>query len=170
MIRLLPILALLLSACGAATTVSTTTTTAPPVGPEADSVVLVAELTRGCAMMGPNCERFIVFGDGTVEAYRAGESAVQPVDVGSINPELVATLHNTIHATDLEALRKRLPPGKCQGCVDGIDTLATFTVDGNDVTFSSIDTELTPAEPAFAAMWLVIDAARDATDIPLIER
>jgi len=121
-------------------------------------------------MMGPNCERVVVFGDETVEAYRAGENAAQPVDVGSIDPELVATLHNTVYATDLEALRKRLPPGECQGCIDGIDTLATFTVDGCDVTFNSIETEVTPTEPVFAAMWAVFAAAQDTTEIPLIER
>ena len=169
MIRFLPILALLLSACGGTASVSSTTTTAPPVGPETDTVVLAAELTGGCAMMGPNCERFVVFGDGTVEAYRVGENAAQPVDVGSIDPELVATLHDSVNKTDLDALRERLPPGECQGCVDGIDTLATFTVNGTEVTFSSIDTKLTPTEPVFAAMWVVIDAARDATDLPLVE-
>jgi len=170
MIRLIPILALLFTACSAAATVPTTTTVPPLPGPENDSVVLVAELTGGCAMMGPNCERVVVFGDGTVEAYRAGEDATQPVDVGSIDPELVATLNNTVQATDLEALRKRLPPGECQGCVDGLDTLVTFTVDGGDVTFSSIDTELTPTEPVFAAMWAVFAAAQAATDVAQIER
>lgn len=169
MIRLLAILALLLSACGGAAAESSTTT-APPPHPDADSVVLAAELTGGCAMMGPNCERFVVYGDGTVELYRAGESAAQPDDVGTIGPVLVTTLHNTVLATDLEALRKRLPPGECQGCVDGIDTLATFTVDGDGTTFSSIETELTPTEPVFNAMWAVIDAARDATDMPLLHR
>ncbi len=121
-------------------------------------------------MMGPNCERFVIYGDGTVEAHRAGENAALPVDVGSIDPDLVTTLHNTVLATDLEALRKRLPPGECQGCYDGTDTLATFAIDGTEVTFSSIDTELTRTEPVFATMWDVIDAAQDATDVPLLER
>ena len=170
MIRLIPILAVLFTACTTAATVSATTTVPLPPGPSSDSVVLVAELTGGCAMMGPNCERFVVLGDGTVEAYRAGENTAQPVDVGSIDPELVATLHNTVDTTDLEALRKRLPLGECQGCFDGIDTLATFTVDGSDIAFSSIETELTPTEPVFAAMWAVIDAAQDATDVPMVER
>jgi hypothetical protein len=170
MIRLLPVLALLLSACGGAATVSTTTTEPPPPDPDAESVVLIAELTGGCAMMGPNCERFVVFGDGTVEAYRAGENAALPVDIGSIDPDLVATLHNTLHTTDLQALRIRLPPGECQGCVDGIDTLATFTIDGRDVTFSTIETDLTPTESVFAAMWAVIDSSLSATEIPLIAR
>jgi hypothetical protein len=170
MTRLLPLLVLLLSACGGAVVASTTTTTLLPPGPDADSVVLVAELTGGCAMRGPNCERFVVYGDGTVEAYRAGESDPRPADVGSIDPALVVTLHRAVGDTDLQALRKRLPPGECQGCLDGIDTAATFTIDGNDTTFNSIDTELPPTEPVFAAMWAVIDACRTATDIPLAIR
>jgi hypothetical protein len=168
MTRLLPILALLLSACIGTSAASTTTISPPPPDPGADSVVLVAELTGGCAMMGPNCERFVVYGDGMVEAHRVGESGPQPTDVGSIDPTLVVALHRAANGADLEALRKRLPPGECQGCVDGIDTVATFMVDGSTVTFGSIDTELTPAEPVFAAMWAVIDAARDATEIPPI--
>lgn len=168
MIRLLPILALLVASCSTAATVSTITTESLAPSPGANSVVLVAELTGGCAMMGPNCERFVILGDGTVKAYRAGESAAQPVDIGAIDPALVATLHEVVRSTNLEALRKRLPPGECQGCVDGIDTLAIFTVDGAEVTFNSIDTELTSAEPAFATMWVVIDAAQEVTDIPVI--
>ena len=170
MTHLLAILALVLSACTGAAATSTTTTSTPPPGPDADSVVLIVELTGGCAMMGPNCERFVVFGDGTVEAYRAGESDPRPIDTGSIDPALAATLHRVVTTADLDALRRRLPPGECQGCFDGIDTLATFTVDGADVTFSSVDTEFTPSEPVFAAMRDVMNAAGDATQIPLITR
>jgi len=149
---------------------SITTSVPQSSEPDAGDVILIAELTGGCAMMGPNCERFVVFGDGTVEAYRSGEIASQPVDVGSIDPTLVATLHSAIGTTDLEALRKRLLPGECRGCFDATDTLATFTVGGVDVSFSSIETELAVTEPVFAAMWIAIDAAQDATDVPSIER
>ncbi len=167
MTRFLPILALLLSTCSGASVASTTTTTLPP-GPEPAGVLLVAEFPGGCAMMGPNCERLVIYGDGTVEAHRLGSGDPRPVDVGSIDPALVAALHRVVVRTDLEAMRLRLPPGECQGCVDGIDTTVTFTVDGHDTTFSSIDTELVISEPVFAAMWSVIDAARDVTEIPLI--
>lgn len=133
-------------------------------------MVLVAERTGGCAMRGPNCERFVVYGDGTVETYRAGESDPRPADVGSIDPALVVTLRRAVGNTDLQALGIRLPAGECQGCLDGIDTVATFTIDGNDTTFNSIETELPSTEPAFAAMWAVIDACRTATDVPLTTR
>ncbi|MEA3501444.1 MAG: hypothetical protein U9R47_01610, partial [Actinomycetota bacterium] len=62
MTRLLPILALLLAACSGATGALPTTTAPQAFGPDARSVVLVAEFTGGCAMMGPNCERFVVYG------------------------------------------------------------------------------------------------------------
>jgi hypothetical protein len=167
MTRFLPILALLISACGGAVAPSTTTVPPPP-GPEPAGVLLVAEFTGGCAMIGPNCERLVIYGDGTVEAHRLGSGAPRPVDDGSIDPALVVELHRVVVTTDLEAMRLRLPAGECQGCVDGIDSVATFTVDGHDTTFSSIDTGLVISEPVFAAMWAVIGAARDATEIPLI--
>lgn len=159
--RVLLGLALVLAGCAA---------DSPMPGPGATEVVVVVASTGGCAQLGPNCSRLVVFGDGTVEAYRFVTDGERLVDTGNIEPKLVDELHRIVTDTDLDALRARLPAGRCQGCFDGIDT--TMTVYGNNgaEVFDSVDVELDPAEPVFAAAWAVAAAAEAATDIPFLAR
>ena len=139
-------------------------------GPEPDVVVIAVESTGGCAMMGPNCSKLLVFGDGTVEAYRFVGDGDELVDTGSIDPQVVADLARLVSSTDLEAIRARLGPGECRGCYDGIDTTMTFYDDDGPATFASVDVELDAAEPLFAAAWAVADAAHGSIEIPLVAR
>ncbi len=153
--------ALVLAACAAE---------APIPGPGAAQVVLDVESTGGCAQMGPNCTRLVIFGDGTVEAYRVAVDGEELVDTGSIDLELVAELDRIVAVTDLDALRSRLPEGHCQGCFDGIDTTMTLAGDDGPAVFSSLEVELDSGEPVFAAAWAVAAAAQAATEIPILTR
>ena len=120
--------------------------------------------------MGPNCTRLVIFGDGTVEAYRLAVDGEELVDTGSIDPELMAELDRIVAVTDLDALRSRLPEGQCRGCFDGIDTTMTLSGDDGPVVFSSLDVELDSGEPVLAAAWAVTAAAQAATEIPILTR
>ncbi len=153
--------ALVLTACAAE---------APIPGPGAAQVVLDVESTGGCAQMGPNCARLVIFGDGTVEAYRVAVDGEELVDTGSIDLELVAELDRIVAVTDLGALRSRLSEGHCRGCFDGIDTTMTLAGDDGPAVFSSLEVELDPGEPVFAAAWAVAAAAQAATEIPILTR
>ena len=155
------VVTVVLAACGA--------TSVPDPG--GDQIVIVIESSGGCAQLGPNCARTIVCGDGTVDSQRIGPAGPELVDTGAIAVDLVVDLHRTVVMTDLAALRTRLPEGQCLGCVDGIDTSMTFFAgEKKEEVFSSVDVELDPIEPVFEAAWAVADAARAATEIPIVAR
>jgi len=149
-----------LAACGA--------TSIPDPG--ADQIVIVIESSGGCAQLGPNCTRTIVYGDGTVETHRIGPAGPELVDTGAISVDFVVDLHRTVATADLAALRARLPEGECRGCVDGIDTTMTFFASNKEEVFSSVEVELDPTEPVFDVAWAVADAARATTEIPIVAR
>ncbi len=100
--RLIIMVTVLLAACGA--------TSIPDPG--GDQIVIVIESSGGCAQLGPNCARTIVYGDGTVETHRIGPAGPELVDTGAIAVDLVVDLHRTLATTDLAALRARLPEGQ----------------------------------------------------------
>ena len=151
----------LLAACGA--------TSIPDPG--GDQIVIVIESSGGCAQLGPNCARTIVYGDGTVDTHRIGPAGPELVDTGAIAVDLVVDLHRTLATADLAALRARLPEGRCLGCVDGIDTAMTFFAgEKKEEVFGSVDVKLDPIGPVFEAAWAVADAARAATEIPIVAR
>ncbi len=158
--RLMIMVTVLLAACGA--------TSVPDPG--GDQTVIVIESSRGCAQLGPNCARTIVYGDGTVETHRIGPAGPELVDTRAIAVDLVVDLHRTLATADLAALRARLAQGRCLGCVDGIDTSMTFFAGEKQEVFSSVEVALDPTEPVFEAAWPVADAARAATEIPIVAR
>lgn len=142
---------------------------------EPDAVVFRAESNGGCAQLGPNCVRVDVYGDGSVKAYRLGVDQQTPVDTGTIDRNLVIALHSEVSSADLTALHRRLPPGECRGCVDGIDTSMSFPFSVGDKTvmpllFSSVEVELDPSEPLFDIAWSVYRAAEAAVDVPVVAR
>lgn len=170
-------LALVVAGCGieseprTATTAATgpTTTSATQPIPE-DAIVLEADVVGGCFMMGPNCARYVVRGDGSVETYRLGADPAELVGTGAIDPVLVSDLWVEVTETDMEALRASLGPGECQACVDGVDTELVLTVDGQSWSFSSADVDFDEREPVFAMVALIIRDAASETDIPIITR
>ena len=56
----------------------------------ADTVVFVWTESGGCQMAGPNCGRYEITTDGTVEAYRLGlpdEATAEPAATGQVDPD-----------------------------------------------------------------------------------
>jgi hypothetical protein len=123
--------------------------------------------TGGCVMMGPNCVRYVIQLDGTVEVYRRGRAEPELVGATTVDGALIAELSTAMVEVDFAALRSRLGPGHCEGCRDGIDITITFTVDGAEVAFDSLEEELDPAEPIFSAIGDVVAAADGAVEVPL---
>ena len=162
---LLLVLAVIMASCAGGT--------GEAAGPNPASVYFTGESAGGCAQMGPNCLRVVVFGDGSVEAYRVGGDKQTPVDTASIDDALVETLHREIVTTDMHQLIGTLPPGECRGCYDGIDTVMRFYSPPLDVEhpeFSSVEVELDRSEPLLAAAWAVYEAALGVVETPLVAR
>ena len=156
------VFALSAAACGSDTAPSSAAApeTVPPDQLAGDSVVFVWTETGGCAMGGPNCARYEVAVDGTVETFRLGsvdESAALPVATGQVDPELVATWRNALRAEDIDALRERVGEGELTAAFDGVDVVAADPVTG--VELSSVATAFDPAEPVFAAATALAEAA-----------
>jgi hypothetical protein len=168
--RALIALVLLVTACGGGSAAPETTTGPEASGPAPDAVVLSADLVGGCAMMGPNCSRYVVYGDGRVEGYRLGGVGSELVAETTVDRDAVAEFADVVSGTDLEALRSRLPAGTCMACVDGVDTTLVVHTGGGDVTFSSAEAEFDPSEPVFAALRPILDAAVAGIEIPVQTR
>ncbi len=159
---------LILAACGGTATTTTSTTAVPDTVPP-EVAVLTADLVGGCFMMGPNCVRYVVYGDGTVEAYRLAGLGAQLEGTAGIDPDLVAQLWHEVGRTDMEALRARLGPGECYACVDGIDTKLTLTVGDDSWFFDSAEVEFDRREPVFALVDTIVRQASSLLDIPIIQ-
>lgn len=138
-----------------------------PEDPEA--VVVTVEQSGGCFMMGPNCPTYVVHANGQVDLFRT-EAMDTRIDSTAIDVALVDVLIEQIHSTDFTALRLRLPEGECQGCFDGIDTKVVLVTADGEVTFNSIDEELSQTEPLFDAVWNIVVAASQSTEMALEQR
>jgi hypothetical protein len=166
---------LLVSACGddsdsASSTVESTPTTAPATTAQADGdPVLVYEATGGCQMMGPNCPKFVVYPDGTVEIYRAGEQG--PAEVtGTIDSAALEAFLAVAEAEDFDALIERLPPGTCQACVDGVDILLDVKLNGKTESLNSTVIAFDEGEPFFAALTTLINQVSAVGELPIEQR
>lgn len=173
------LLALLAAACSepgpapVSTTEPTTTSTsaAPQVaGPPADAVVFEADVIGGCFMMGPNCARYVVYGDGALETFRLGVEPVELVGTGTVDPVLVSDLWTEVGATDMDGFRASLGPGVCNACVDGVDTLLTLRVGGDVFAFDSAEVDFDVQRPIFALVDLIVRDAFRQVDVPIISR
>ena len=173
------LLALLTAACGEpgsapiSTTepIPTSTSAAPQVAaPPADEIVFEADVIGGCFMMGPNCARYVVYGDGTLETYRLGVEPVELVGTGTVDSVLVSDLWTEVASTDMEAFRASLGPGVCNACVDGVDTLLTLRVGGDVYSFDSTAVDFDVQRPIFALVDLIVRDAFRQVDMPIISR
>jgi hypothetical protein len=172
--RTLIILALVMAACGEAGATDVTSTTEP--APDVPFVVLVAEYTGGCEMMGPNCPAYVVWSDGVVELYRttppdgvfAPRHKQEGVEaIANIDPALVQELALISAALDFEALRERLGEGVAQAPFDGIDVTATFGTRHGPETLDSVTYGFGADEELFAAFDAVMQAAQATLSFPL---
>jgi hypothetical protein len=170
------ILAIMLAACGGGAVgadtgePTTASTAAPTTTAVAVEPLLQADLIGGCFMMGPNCSRYVIYTDASIEVYRLGNDVPELLWEATIDESLVADLTEALRSTDLEAMRSHLGPGTCNGCVDGIDTVLTFTHDGAASVFDSTQVELDATEPVFITAALAIQAATATGEIPILRR
>lgn len=159
------------------TTVTTTdpggpgsTTPPDPSTPPPDAVVLSIDIVGGCFMMGPNCVRYEIHGDGHLDVFRLGGDTVEKVGEGSVEPIQVTDLWAEVRETDMDALRASLGPGTCQACVDGTDTMLTITVDGVTHTFDSVEVEFDETLPVFAIVAQILREADGQVEFPIVQR
>jgi hypothetical protein len=173
-LTLFAVVVLAVAACGddsaSSTDESTPSTAAPTTTPPADGdPVLVYEATGGCQMMGPNCPKFVVYPDGKVEVYRAGEQG--PAEVtGTVDPASVQAFLDVAEAEDFDALVGRLPPGTCQACVDGVDILLDVKLNGQTESLNSSVVAFEESEPFFAALTTLIDQVSAVGELPIEQR
>jgi hypothetical protein len=126
---------------------------APAPQPNADGPVLIYEATGGCQMMGPNCPRFEVYADGTVEIFRAGEN--EPAEAtGSVDAAAVAAFFAVadVEAADFDTFVGGLGEGTCQACLDGVDIQLDVKLNGASESLNSSVVSFDPGEPFFAAL------------------
>ncbi len=183
MIRLLALLSLLLillSACGSDETSSedpaespTTTSLPDDGGPvetvpelEPDQVVFVWTETGGCAMAGPNCARYEVAADGTVQTFRGDESEASTT--GVVDTVAVSDWLSAVAATDLAELVGRLGPGEMTAAFDGVDFV--LEAPHTQLVFSSVEVEFDLGEPLFRAAFSMAHQAAEVAPLEFAQR
>lgn len=120
-------------------------------------------------MMGPNCPKFVVYDDGTVEIYRGGEDG--PAEVtGSIDPAALQAFFTVAEAEDFDALLERLPPGTCQACLDGVDIQLDVKLNGENESLNSTVVAFDEGEPFFAALTTLIEEVASVGELPIEQR
>ena len=163
----------LLAGCGASPTVHPSGESAETVPvsdqPASRRPVLVYDTTGGCLVLGPNCPRYVVYDDGTVELFRSGEPG-PPVEQASIPATSVTAWLDQVSQIDVDALIARLPPGSCQSCVDGIDVILQVQRASGPVTFDSTVVAFDPAEPFFADLEALMAQVRAAAELQMVGR
>jgi len=122
----------------------------------------------GCQMMGPNCPTYELDRDGTVRLYRTGDPDV--VAEANVSAAVADELWQQIADTDIAALADRAGPGSCQSCVDGIDTVISFTGSDREVALDSTVIAFDTSEPFFAVVNETIEAMAEATPMPIEQR
>lgn len=148
---------LLLAACGS-------TQTPPEAGPGMIKIVQ----DGGCQMMGPNCPTYELSRDGTVRLFRTGEAAV--VSEATLDTAVTDELWHQIADTNIAALTERAGPGTCRACVDGVDTVITYTNSEEEVTLDSTMIAFDDGEPFFAVFNEAIEAMAAAAPMPIQQR
>ena len=113
----------------------------------ADEVVFVWSENGGCMQGGPNCARYEILADGTVNTYRMGEDEVSTT--GSIDGSVVTDWLIAVASTDVDALRGRLGPGEMTAAFDGVDYVLEAPY--AELLLDSVDVEFATGEPLFEA-------------------
>ncbi len=128
----------------------------------ADEIVFVWSENGGCMQGGPNCARYEILADGTVNTYRVGEDEV--ATSGSIDGSVVNDWLTAVALTDIDALRGRLGPGEMTAAFDGVDFVLEAPYAG--LLLDSVDVEFAAGEPLFE---VANDMARAAVEAAPLE-
>lgn len=129
----------------------------------ADDPVLVWTETGGCIQAGPNCARYVVTGDGTVNTYRGDSEEVAAS--GTVSEAALADWLAVTAETDVGALVDRAGPGEMRSAFDGIDFI--LEAPHTDTSLSSVDLEFSPSEDYFAAATALVSSAADAAPLDI---
>ena len=156
-------ISLVLAACGGADSVSTESTSL--IG--APAMITVTQ-EGGCQMMGPNCPTYELDRDGTFRLFRTGDPQV--VTEAQIDAATAAEVWEQLSEVDIAALIDRAEPGSCQACVDGIDTVISYTVGTEEVNLASTAIAFDTGEPFFAVINEAIEAMGETAQLPIEER
>ncbi|MGH8911563.1 MAG: hypothetical protein ACRDVD_03550 [Acidimicrobiia bacterium] len=158
-------ISLVLTACGGAGSVSTESTPQPAASGPA-TITIIQE--GGCQMMGPNCPTYELDRDGTFRLFRTGDPAV--VTESQIDAATTAEVWDQLAEVDIAALIERAGPGSCQACVDGIDTVISYTVGTEEVSLASTAIAFDTGEPFFAVINEAIEAMGATAPMPIEQR
>ncbi len=153
---------LLLSGC------NSTSVDTDEQGNTTNPAVFITTESGGCVRIGPNCARHTLYNDGTVTVSRASIGLIEAR--GQIDTGQVESLLIEIRTTDFAALQARLPPGRCSGCVDGVDHEYQIASATGPVVLSSIDYSFDPAEPLFALANGTFEAMQNAAVLEVQSR
>lgn len=124
--------------------------------------------TGGCAMGGPNCARYEVTVDGTVQTFRLGvpdEETAGPAATGQVDPALVRAWSDSLVDEDIDALSERVGEGELTAAFDGVDVMVVDPI--ADVQLSSVTTKFDRTEPVFAAAVALAEAAAAAAPLDI---
>ena len=158
-------ISLVLAACGGAASVSTESTSLP--GASAPAMITVIQ-QGGCQMMGPNCSTYELDREGTFRLFRTGDPQV--VTEAQIDAATAAEVWEQLSEVDIAALIDRAEPGSCQACVDGIDTVISYTVGTEEVSLDSTAIAFDSGEPFFAVISEAIEAMGETAPMPIEQR
>lgn len=109
---------------------------------------LVTVTTRGGECFdGPCGSSIAIERDGSVH-----EAAKPPNDLGTVPDDVLTALDAAIKTTDFEAVRAVPFTGECPVNFDGQEWIYEFGAPGGLERIASCETEIDPANPAFAAV------------------
>lgn len=154
---------LFLAACG-----DTTVTEASTQPPDTEPATVTIAQDGGCQVMGPNCPTFEIDRDGTLRLYRTGQADV--VSETTVDPIVIEELWEQIGTVDIADLSARVGPGTCQACVDGVDTVITYSMGGEEIRLDSTVIAFDSSEPFFAVVNETLEAAAEAVSLPHQDR
>jgi len=93
--------------------------------------------TGGCAWGGNRCEHNYIFDDGKFITKRLGTDLI--ISYGQIDKDLLDNWQKTIDYKRLTKVFKNLGEGRCNSCVDGIDTYYWLYTAGGVLTVNSLE-------------------------------
>jgi hypothetical protein len=115
--------------------------------PTATGPLVTVETRGGLCAPGPCGTTVILDRDGRVRL-----AARPPNDLGTVSPDVLATLDATIRTTDFAALRSHPLTGQCPTAIDGQELVFEFASPGGIERIASCETAVDFGTPLFRAV------------------
>lgn len=126
-------------------------------------VVFVWTENGGCMQAGPNCARYVVTADGTVNTYRGDSDDIAAT--GAVDSAALADWMAAVKQTDISALVDRAGPGEMTAAFDGVDFI--LEAPHADTTLSSVDIEFSRSEDYFVAANALVSSAAQVAPLDI---